>query len=107
MMRNAQPQLDTVKAYHVYQVSVDRKGGCILPVQLEAIYADGSRQRYSLPAEIWMTGMGSFIKEIYSEKTILGFVLDPEHHVPDVDRSNDFFPREEGGRQIETADLRK
>jgi Peptidase family M1 domain len=107
MLRNAPTMLDTVNAYHVYQVNVERNGACILPMQLEAIYADGTRERYRLPAEVWMTGHHSFLKEVYSDKAIVGFVLDPDHAVPDADRSNDFFPRNEGGKQFETADLRK
>jgi hypothetical protein len=106
MLRNASISLDTVNAYHVYQVNVERNEGCILPVQLQAIYADGSSALYRLPAEVWITGNRSFLKEVYSEKAIVGFVLDPDHKVPDADRANDFFPREEIGKQFETADLR-
>jgi Peptidase family M1 domain len=107
MMRNAPLAADTVRAYHVYQVSIERNGGCILPIQLEAIYVDGTRERFRLPAEVWMTGLRTFVKEVYADKAILGFVLDPEHAVPDTDRSNDFFPREEAVTKFETADLRK
>ncbi|MFN8393319.1 MAG: hypothetical protein U0176_01455 [Bacteroidia bacterium] len=77
------------------------------PGQVQALFADGSRERYRLPAEVWMTGNSRFVKEIYSDKPILAFVLDPDHLLPDTDRSNDVFPRSDGRMQFETADLRK
>ena len=100
-------KLDTATAFHVYQVQVERNGHGILPVQVQALFADGSRERYRLPAEVWMTGNSRFVKEIYSDKPILAFVLDPDHLLPDTDRSNDVFPRSDGRMQFETADLRK
>ncbi|HEX2900797.1 MAG TPA: M1 family metallopeptidase [Bacteroidia bacterium] len=107
LLQQAQSRPDTTNAFHAYQVIVERNGGCILPVQVQAVFADGSRVRYRLPAEVWMQGNQTFVKEIYSDRPILAFVLDPDHLIPDTDRSNDIFPRENGRQQFETADLRK
>ncbi len=107
LLQQAKAKPDTSTALHAYQVVVERNGGCILPVQVQALFADGSRVRYRLPAEVWMQGNPTFVKEIYSDRPILAFVLDPDHLIPDTDRSNDIFPRENGRQQFETADLRK
>lgn len=107
LLYQAKTSPDTSKAFHVYQVQVERNGGCILPVQVQALYADGSRELFRLPAEVWMMGNSTFVKEVYSDQPILAFVLDPDHLIPDIDRSNDLFPRANGKLQFETADLRK
>lgn len=91
---------------HVYQVKIKKLGACVMPVKLQAVYADGSRETYAMPAEIWMQGKPEFTKRVFSSKEAVAFVLDPAHALPDVKRENNIFPNPAIGLKMTTQDLR-
>ena len=93
--------------YHVYKVRIKNNGTCIMPLTLEAIYHDGTKERFALPAEIWMPGQAEFIKDIYTPREAVAFHLDPDHALPDVDRVNNVFPNPNIGLKIQVHDLRE
>jgi hypothetical protein len=92
--------------FHVYQVRIKNNGSCIMPLRLEAVYHDGSRNRFQFPAEIWMAGNAEYVKLIYTPKQAVAFHLDPDHAIPDVDRLNNFFPNAAIGQKFQVHDLR-
>ena len=99
-------EADTAHSQHVYQVLIERKGRGILPLQLEAWLADGSSRKFQIPAQVWIKGNNQFVKEIISEKELVAIMLDPEQVVPDLDRSNNFFPRKKENLKFEVPSLR-
>ncbi len=67
------------------QVTIINRGQLVLPTPVEIRYADGSTTRFTLPVETWeskaeMVWVG--------EKPIAGVTIDPDHKLPDDDRSN-------------------
>jgi len=63
--------------------------GLVFPVVVEATYADGRKARYRFPVELWATGTRQTV-EIPGEAVQVA--LDPDHLLPDVDRTNNIWP---------------
>ncbi len=68
-------------------VTVSCAGGLVMPSTLQVDYADGSTRRMRIPVEIWMHGPQATLDAAGSAR-IVRAVIDPDHVVPDVDRSN-------------------
>jgi hypothetical protein len=59
----------------------------ILPATVEIDFADGSKDRFTLPVESWMQGNTvSLVRP--TTKKVTGVTIDPDHALPDKDRSN-------------------
>jgi hypothetical protein len=63
--------------------------GLVFPVVVEATYADGRKARYRFPVELWATGTRQTV-EIPGEAVQVA--LDPDHLLPDLDRTNNIWP---------------
>lgn len=105
LLQDAKP--DTSKSGHLYQVLIERKGKGVLPVQLEAWMVDGTQLKFQIPAQVWLKGNTRFVKEIYSKKELAAIVLDPEEVIPDLNRSNNLFPREQDELDFEEPAFRR
>ena len=67
------------------RVTLVNKGQLVLPTTVEVRYTDGTTTRFRVPAEAWeskseLTWQG--------EKPIASAIVDPDHVLPDDDRSN-------------------
>lgn len=80
-------------AFHIYHITVQRGSEVILPLVIDVAYADGQRESYKLPAQIWFGGKGSFTFEFRSARLVSAFQLDGQHLFPDKDRSDNLFPQ--------------
>lgn len=80
-----------------YDVAVDKidrssatlsnRGQLVLPTTVEATFSDGSKARTTLPVEIWLT-RGTYVWTLRNKPPIVSVVVDPDHVLPDDDRSN-------------------
>ena len=66
-------------------VTFTNKDQLVLPATVEVKYKDGTTTRFRLPVETWlnkteMTWAG--------EKPVASVTIDPDHKLPDDDRSN-------------------
>ncbi len=68
-------------------VTLTSKGGLVMPATLKLDYADGSTRRIRIPVEIWMQGPEATI-EAAGPARITGATIDPDHVLPDSDRSD-------------------
>ncbi len=68
-------------------VTLVSKGGLVLPATLQVDYADGSSRRIRIPVETWMQGPQATIG-VAGPARISGVTIDPDHRLPDIDRSN-------------------
>jgi hypothetical protein len=68
-------------------VTVENRDPIVMPVTLRIDYADGSHEDIRLPAETWIRQATSAIA-IASGKHVVKATLDPDHRLPDRDRSN-------------------
>ncbi len=77
---------------YIYFVDFFNVGGLVTPLPLELTYADGSRQRVDIPAEIWRRNAEQVTRVFISPQRLTAVELDPAHQTADVDRANNYFP---------------
>lgn len=58
-----------------------------LPVEIEIVYADGSKERVKLPVEVWQRG-SQWTLHTNSRQTIRSVQVDPDHVLPDIQVKN-------------------
>ncbi len=69
-------------------VTLTNQGQLVLPAPVEVTYKDGSSTRFQVPAETWLN-KGELTWA--GEKPIARVTIDPEHKLPDDDRSNNMM----------------
>ncbi|MFN3784062.1 MAG: M1 family metallopeptidase [Spirosomataceae bacterium] len=79
---------------HYYELTLSNKGGLIMPIILQVVYEDDTKEDIRIPAEVWRLNDQSFKKSIATVKKVKQFKLDPYFEIPDVDTSDNVFPRE-------------
>ncbi|MEX2597603.1 MAG: M1 family metallopeptidase [Salibacteraceae bacterium] len=78
--------------WNYYQIDFSNKGGLPMPIILEFVYSDNSKDRHYIPAEIWKMDAKQVSKVFYSKKEIKEVILDPNLQTADIDRSNNYWP---------------
>ena len=76
-----------------YQVTVENKGGLIMPLIFELEFTDGTKRRINIPAEIWKRSEKEVTKVFACEREVKAIVLDPQLEIADVDLSNNSWPQ--------------
>ncbi len=71
-------------------VSVEARDKLVMPAVLRVIFADGSSRDIQLPAETWIRQASTDVPVVGSVPVVRA-VLDPDHKIPDRDRSNNDF----------------
>jgi hypothetical protein len=72
------------------QVTVANLDKLVMPSTLEVVYADGSKQDVRVPVETWMQHR-SYVIRVDGDKPVKSATIDPQHVIPDVDRSNNTY----------------
>jgi len=70
------------------EVTIANHDRLVLPNTLRVSYADGSHADVRIPVETWMQHH-AFTVQVAGDKAVTAAELDPEHMLPDADRSND------------------
>lgn len=68
-------------------ITISNKGRMVMPVIMNLIESNGKTETITLPVEVWQRG-GTKVYKYNSTSKIDKVILDPEHVLPDVDRSN-------------------
>ena len=68
-------------------VTISNKGQLVLPTPVEVRFKDGTKTRVTLPVETWLS-KGIYIWTLENKAPIAEVVVDPDHVLPDDDRSN-------------------
>ncbi len=71
-------------------VTVESLDKMVLPVTLRVTFADGKSRDIRLPAETWIRQASTNVP-VVSNSPVVRAVLDPDHKIPDKDRSNNVF----------------
>ena len=79
----------------IYSVEFEKPGGLVMPIIVELTYADGTTERQTFPAQIWMQNDTSVKRVFSSTQEIISFKLDPDEETADVDTSNNSWPKKE------------
>ena len=72
------------------RVTVETRDRLVMPSVLELTYADGRHRRIALPVETWRQG-GRALIAAPGGPAIDSATIDPDHRLPDRDRSDDVF----------------
>jgi hypothetical protein len=75
---------DPSKGAHV---TIEQNGQLVLPAWVQVQYEDGTDLRIKLPAETWLQ-KATYTMPLPSTKKILEVTIDPDHRIPDGNRSN-------------------
>ncbi|MGH7658247.1 MAG: M1 family metallopeptidase, partial [Gemmatimonadales bacterium] len=73
-------------------VILENNEGLVMPAPVEVVYADGTREEYNLPVEIWYLG-DRYELLLSGNREVTEVILDPEKLLPDVDRANNQWER--------------
>ena len=74
------------KYYH--RITVEQKGGLVMPIQLGITYDDGSSALVKLAADVWRYNEKSFTYGFFSDKGLSQVVIDPNEVFADINREN-------------------
>ncbi len=80
---------------YMYQVTFEKPGGLVLPLIVEMTYADGTKERQTFPAQIWMKNDEEAKRVFATTKEVINFTVDPDLETADIDMSNNSWPKKE------------
>jgi Peptidase family M1 domain len=69
------------------QVTISNRGQLVLPATIQLKFKDGTSKRWNLPVETWLS-KASYTYTAPGGKQIDSVVIDPDHVLPDDNRSN-------------------
>ena len=79
----------------IYAVEFEKPGGLVMPLIVELTYADGTKEKQTFPAQIWMKNDNTVKRVFSSTKEIKSIVVDPDLETADVDLSNNSWPKKQ------------
>ena len=82
----------------IYSVEFEKPGGLVMPLIVELTYADGTTERQTFPAQIWMKNDTSAKRVFASTQEIKSIKVDPDLETADVDTSNNSWPKKEADK---------
>ncbi|NCT08983.1 MAG: M1 family metallopeptidase [Flavobacteriia bacterium] len=82
----------------IYSVEFEKPGGLVMPIIVELTYADGTKEKQTFPAQIWMRDDNSVKRVFASTQEIVSIVVDPDLETADVDTSNNSWPKKESDK---------
>jgi aminopeptidase N len=77
------------------KVTIANRGQLVMPSTVAVNFEDGSSTRVILPVEAWIQRT-VYMMHVDSSKPIVSIVVDPDHVIPDADRSNNEFKLQAG-----------
>ena len=81
------PEKNVVKGSFV---TVEARDKLVMPVTMRVTFADGTARDVKLPAETWIRQASTDVP-IVAPSPVVRAVLDPDHKIPDRDRTNNSF----------------
>ena len=77
-------------ALHYAHISVSNLGQLVLPATLRLTFKDGTTRDIAMPAETWIQS-GHHVFAVEVDQPVASAVIDPDHRLPDRDRSNNVW----------------
>jgi hypothetical protein len=68
-------------------VTITNHGQLVLPTPVEVTFKGGEKTRVTLPVETWLS-KGTYVWTLENKSPIVEVVVDPDHKLPDDNRSN-------------------
>ncbi|MEY5000139.1 MAG: hypothetical protein RLZZ211_175 [Bacteroidota bacterium] len=77
----------------LYELTFENLGGLVMPLIIEATFADGSTKVERIPAEIWRIEELKVSKVFIYDQAVVSFRIDPFLETADTDLDNNTWPR--------------
>jgi hypothetical protein len=77
----------------LYELTFENLGGLVMPLIIQATFADGSTKVERIPAEIWRVEELKVSKVFVYDQPVVSFRLDPFLETADTDLDNNTWPR--------------
>ena len=77
----------------LYELTFENLGGLVMPLIIEATFADGSKKVERIPAEIWRIEELKVSKVFVYDQEVVSFRVDPFLETADTDLDNNPWPR--------------
>lgn len=77
---------------HFYELTFQNIGGLVMPLIVQATFADGKTEVVRIPAEIWLKQEKEVTKVFVFDQAVSSFRLDPFLETADTDLNNNSFP---------------
>ena len=81
---------------YFYEITFEKLGGIPMPLIVEYSYADGSTENITYPAEIWRKNDAEVKRVVFSQKELVGVIIDAKAETADIDTTNNSWPKKEG-----------
>ncbi len=87
---------------YIYQISFSNKGGLVMPIIIEWIYEDGTKEIERLNVYCWRKNEKEFTRAFLKEKKVIAIQLDPYRETADINEKNNSWniSREPGRFEI-------
>ena len=92
---------------NIYELTIKNIGGLVMPVTIEWIFTDGSKDTDRLPADIWRRNEYEVQKTFIKAKEVQTINLDPNFEFADVDMENNTFPKTDSKSQFDSFKEKK
>jgi hypothetical protein len=79
---------NTSRGKYYHRITIDQKGGLVMPIQLGITYDDGTTALVKLPADVWRYNEKTFTYAFFSDKALSQVVIDPNEVFADINRDN-------------------
>lgn len=96
-----------VSGKNIYEVTIKNMGGLVMPVKIEWVYTDGTKETDMLPADIWRRNEYQITKTFIKSKEVKKVNLDPNFEFADTDMQNNSFPKVEESSQFDEFKKKK
>ncbi len=80
---------------YFYELTFENIGGLVTPLIIEWSYADGTKEKEFIPAEIWRLNEEQVTKVFAKNKEVVNIVVDPDQETADTNLDDNIFPRAE------------
>jgi len=91
----------------LYFIELSNVGGLVMPVILEIVFEDGSREEVRWQASLWRRNPFKVRKLYTSARKIRSITLDPHLETADADLENNYWPRRPVKTRLELFKARK
>ena len=79
---------NTSRGRSYVRITVENKGGLVMPIQAKLTFSDGSEQMVKIPADAWKKDERKHSFGLFTDKTLTKVVLDPDEVFADINRDN-------------------
>jgi hypothetical protein len=91
--------LDTVRTVgDSVEIVLENRGKIVMPVPLAITREGGAVERVQVPVSVWFNGDRRYVLRVAGTPKVTRVELDPDHALPDTDRSAQVWPRGPGVR---------